>query len=544
MPPPAPVSAGERMLPWSAAWAARLERLAVLWFALLSVAYWAITLRMAQRKLFWNDELYTYYIAHLPTMSDVWAALMARGEQMPPLSYVPTRVMIDWFGSSHIAMRVPEMAAFWVMSACLFIVLARRSTGFPALCAAAFPLVTMAYFYAFEARPYALVLGASALALLCWQSAAMERRRSLAVVGYGASLALAVCSHYYGAFVLGPFVLGEAVRLFERRRPDWPVWTATALSVVPLAFHLPLIRAGADYSGAFWSPPQWLNLPAFYEYLLAPAIVPVTAVLLLALTAAALGHAREGPSREPRFPLERYEVAAALGFLLIPLVAILIAKLATGAFVNRYALPAVIGLAVLAGAGVGTAFRNQPVMRLAAAACLAGWFVLAQAREWLEPTGHSVPFSQASVDRPAEWIAAAGQPRLPIVIADPHTFTVLWYYSAPEVRERLVYAADPQLAMRHLGHNSVERGMVDLVKPWFGMNVVAFERFSQEHDRFFLYGDFVRLAFLNWIPSELRARGMRTELLNRSGDTMLLLVSRRDRDPLDGVEAAPADRSR
>ena len=29
----------------------------------------------------WNDELYTSYIAKLPSMSDVWAALMSRGER-------------------------------------------------------------------------------------------------------------------------------------------------------------------------------------------------------------------------------------------------------------------------------------------------------------------------------------------------------------------------------------------------------------------------------------------------------------------------------
>jgi hypothetical protein len=185
----------------------------------------------------------------------------------------------------------------------------------------------------------------------------------------------------------------------------------------------------------------------------------------------------------------------------------------------------VIGLAALAGFGVAAVSRRHPTMRLLTAACLIGWFALAQAREIIEPTGHSVPISQATVDRPVQWVAAAPGHDLPVVVADPHTFTVLSYYGAPAVRSRIVYLADPDLALKHLGHNSIERGMLDLLKPWFGMNVVRFHPFLAAHPRFLVYGDFVRLSFLNWLLPELHARGMRTELLNRAGDNLLLLVT-------------------
>jgi hypothetical protein len=46
------------------------------------------------------------------------------------------------------------------------------------------------------------------------------------------------------------------------------------------------------------------------------------------------------------------------------------------------------------------------------------------------------------------------------------------------------------------------------------------------HSRFLLYGDFVRLSFLNWLVPELHARGWRTELLHLSGNDMLFLASR------------------
>ena len=161
-----------------------------------------------------------------------------------------------------------------------------------------------------------------------------------------------------------------------------------------------------------------------------------------------------------------------------------------------------------------------------AVVALVGWFGLSQAREVMAPTGVSVPVSAASVQRPVERLTIANEPDLPLVIADPHTFTVLSHYGAADIRSRLVYTADPERALKWLGNNSVERGMIDLLGPWFHMNVVPFDDFVTTHSRFFVYGDFVRLSFLNWILPELRAQGFHAELLNRAGDNMMLYVSK------------------
>ena len=118
-----------------------------------------------------------------------------------------------------------------------------------------------------------------------------------------------------------------------------------------------------------------------------------------------------------------------------------------------------------------------------------------------------------------------------------------------------MYLADPDLALKHLGHNSVERGMLDLLRPWFGMNVVEFEPYMAGHSRFLVYGDFVRLSFLNWLLPELHARGWRTELLNLGGDNMLFLAARdqgatrparpsRPAGPLTGARAGALARDR
>ena len=51
--------------------------------------------------------------------------------------------------------------------------------------------------------------------------------------------------------------------------------------------------------------------------------------------------------------------------------------------------------------------------------------------------------------------------------------------------------------------------MLDLLKPWFGMNVVRFHPFLAAHPRFLVMGTSYGLSFLNWLLPELHARGMR-----------------------------------
>jgi hypothetical protein len=492
------------------------------------VIYWVVTLVLARRKLMWNDELYTYYIATLPSMHDVWGALMARGEQTPPFFYLVTRLALR-FGVNNISIRLPEMLAFFGMSACLFVSVRRRTTRLAGLCAALFPLVTAAYGYAFEARAYALVLGFAAAAYLSWQSLAFGTRRALWLTCLTFSLAAAASSHYYGAFVLVPLAAGEIVRSMVKRRIDPAVWVAFALSIVPLAWQLPLIRAGRAYSGAFWSPPQWVNIPDTYADLLTPALIPLLAILV-ACGVAAWTLTRDNDELRPApIPLPLDDIAAALGFVAIPILAVVAAKLVTGAFVNRYALPAVIGFSILAGFGSASVFkRNAPAMRLLVVITLCGWFFLSEAREMIQPTGVTLPVSAASIARPTEWLDAVPQEKrgLPLVIADPHSFVTLSHYGAAETKAQLVYLADSDRALARLGSNSVERGMLDLVKPWFHMNVEPFESFVATHNEFFVYGDFVRSGFLNWILPELHAHGVRTELLNRAGDDLLLYASR------------------
>jgi len=527
------------------AFAAKLEKRGFLLFGALSILYWVSTYLLTIRKLMWNDELYTYYIARLPRMADVWAALMAGGEQTPPFFYVITRASFALFGVNNLALRLPEMLGFWVMSLCLFIFVARRASKFCALLAAIFPLVSGGYFHAYDARPYGLVLGFGTLALLCWQSATLNRFRQLSIVCLALSLAAALSTHYYGIFIIFPLALGETVRTLMRRRLDVPIWAAFGLAMTPLVWHLPLIKQAQAYSGAFWAPPAWVDIPGFYSYLIQPMVPALTVILILAgIYIMVFSDDARAQDQAAPFSPPVHEIAAAFGFIAIPIICVILAKLATGAFTNRYALPAVIGFSVLVAFIAAKIWNDHALMAMALAVCLGGWFLLTTAREIRDPSSNSLSsFTEVALQNSIKLLQSERERSLPLVAADAHTFTILSHYAPPEITSRIVYLADPEIALKRLRHNSVERGMIDLIKPWFHMNVTDYKSFIAEHPRFLVYGNFGALGFVNWILPELQANNMRVEFRGRNGDNLFFLVSRNEQsanvDSNRGSESSP-----
>ena len=162
-----------------------------------------------------------------------------------------------------------------------------------------------------------------------------DRRRLLSLVGLTASLAAALASHYYAVLIFVPLAAGEVARTIVRRRLDPWVWLAFALATIPLWVFLPLIQSGRTLSATFWAKPRWFDMVSFYQNLLARtasgAIFLFIGILLLltiyAIVRSSLGAA---PRQMATSSIPVDEVVAALGYLAIPALAVLLGKVATG----------------------------------------------------------------------------------------------------------------------------------------------------------------------------------------------------------------------
>lgn len=487
---------------------------------IFSALYFSVVGVIAVRKQLENDELFTLNIARLPSLTDVWIALRTGAEQLPPFFYVLTRASIAAFGESNLALRLPAMLGYWVMSLCLFWFVSKRSTTLYGLLAMLFALTTGAYYYAFEARPYGLVLGFTGLALICWQSLVEGKRRWLSMPGLTLCLGAAISCHYYAALLFIPFACGEAARIYWHKRLDILCWIAMAASLIPLLLVWPLVQSARSYSTAFWSQPSWSNVPGFYYFMLMSAVLPLTAILILAaLYTVVVPDNLSGNKRtETHVRLSRPELAVAIGFLAIPFIAVAIAMFFTGAFTDRYALPATLGLGILMPFAFHPLLRGRELLLLLLALCLMLGFVR-RGGMTLEESAKRIQTREATL----KLLQAEGESNLPIVCSDPHNFLVLSHYAPPEIGSRLTYLADPETSMRYFGHNSIERGMFDLLKPVFHLNVQAYRPYIASGRPFLLCGD--PNYFLNWMLPDLIFSGAHLELKRQYQEIQLFQVT-------------------
>ena len=450
---------------------------------LFAVVYFLGCCLIAWKNVISNDELFTLYIARLPHFRDVWAALATGAEQTPPFFYAISRADIHAFGTSGLALRLPELLAFALMCLCLFHIVARRTSAVYGFLAMLFPFMTTAFNYAFEARAYALVLAFSAFGLLCWVWAAERRRRALALAGLALSLAAAISCHYYAVLSLFPLGLGEMVRSFRQKRVDVGVWLALVLSLSPLLVFLPLIESARKFALNFWAKPHWSSMAYFYEhFLLTPSAVPLLAIFLAVAAYSALSRPEADVAETAvgaSIPL--HEVGAAVGFLLMPVVAVVMAKTVVGAFSDRYALPAVIGLSIIVAWGLHRSLAARRASAVALALVLVLFLAVKEAQ-----TYRRVVADNALRSSTYAFLESNAQGDAPIVISGPMDFTELTYNAPRSLAGRLTYLADPRLALQYTGTDDPEKGLVEM-KSWADLNVKSFRSFVASGQKCYVF---------------------------------------------------------
>jgi 4-amino-4-deoxy-L-arabinose transferase-like glycosyltransferase len=474
------------------------------------LVYAAAALSLAARAHLWNDELYTWYIAQLPTMRETWAELSTGVEQVPPLFYVVTRASLAIFGDNAIALRMPSVLGLALGCACAWVVVARRTDAWYGFVAALIPLATGAFRYAWEARPYALLVGFAGLALLFHQLRSDGVRPRLAVVGLAFALAAATAVHYYGLLVVLPIAVAEAVRTSLTRRLDWPAIAALGAPLVPLAVALPLIEGARAYAHEFWTSFGLSSAPEFYVLLLRAGVLSTSrlpAWLALGFTAVVLVGAAVILVRRP--VAWAVDVAAALGFVVLPLAGVLVAELVTGAYTERYVLPAVLGPAVLIPLALHRLAGGRGVA-IVATAILAAWFGVLFQYWQRDVTG--------DLDRQAALIAfldqTASRGGLPIAVGQPHDYFELAHYAPPSLAARLIRISSPRLAKRYRESRSSEDGLIVLSR-FAPLHVVPYRRQPRSYLLLLTVRD--REQDWNWIEPALRADGHHLQPMARDG---------------------------
>jgi len=482
---------------------------------LFSILFFLGVCGAAANKLLWYDELATLSIDHLPRLSQVLALIYADKDGNPPLFHVLSYLSLRVFGENEFALRLPEMLGFWTMCLCLYRFTARRTSPVHGVVAMLFPCVTAAFGYAYEARPYGLVLGFCGLALVFWQRAAETTPRLGALAGLALSLAAAVSSHYYAVLLYAPLGIGELVRWRRSKKPDWPVLAALAVSATPILAFLPIIAKHSQYQSVFWAKAHWIDALGFYVFLLQPAIAPAALALLILALAWKPDASPEARSAVPGPPA--HEMAAAISLAALPLFALILAKAFTGAFTERYALPAVAGVSLLVALVPAGYETSRPRMAAGLALALTVSFVIVQF--------FFMPEVLRAPDGPLPKLALPlgnNPPDTPVVVSDGRLFAQMLYYCPPELRRRLYFLADSDAAVKYTGAGNVDLELTSM-SSYQSLNVVPYRQFVAAHKRFQLYGPFG--TKFDWNGPRLVDDGARLQLQGRFSGDMLFQVA-------------------
>ncbi len=475
-----------------------------LWLFLFGLLYLLFVAAIGFRP-FWFDEIYTYNLTTLPGFSAIWPAISHGADSNPVLFHYITRIAAKIFGPTEFGLRAPAVAGFLVMCVCLYAFVSRRagtSYGFAALF---LPWLTGAFAYAAEARPYGLMLGFCGLALVSWQRAAEGRRRVLYLACMAAALTAAILCHVYSVMLLVPFGIAQLIRDVRSRKFDWTGWAFTVAPLAGSITYLPMIHAmhAALVNNSIFRP-TWHSYPDFWDFLLKPALWPLLGGALFVAWRAAR---RPVDSSGPTATFTTEEIGLACGFLIVPLLEIFSAGIATRVFMPRYGVAAVIGVTILLMGGAARVAAKDAAVGAALTLVFLGWAL-----------GWRIEKIAAAGDLPpAEEVALDQRPDLPLVISSGLLFYKMDHYVTPQMAARMWFVYDEPLAAKMTGSNVMDLGI-----PWIAQmfpirsHLENYHRFLKTHPHFMMYG--LEAHDLDWLRPKLAEDGARLTYVGRRGE--------------------------
>jgi Dolichyl-phosphate-mannose-protein mannosyltransferase len=466
-----------------------------------------ISILSAYEKPFWFDEILTVIMCRIPSISKLWQALNDGADTNPPLFYLIAGWAHRLIPGDHVAYRFPSIVGLLFAVFCTYFILCRRVDRWSAIAGAAFLLCTPLVSYAVEARPYALVAGFVSVAILAWQRTDDSKLYSILM---GVALAIALGLHYYAIFVWPAFVLAEATVWLHGRRFRIGTWLALLLGTAPLFVFAPLLVHLRRYYGRnFWSRPsfgQIFSAPSALYNFLDYWVWCLTIGVIVLLILWSLGKSVKGYLSEPReagelvLPIEESALIAV--FLLLPVFAVLAAKVSGAGMAFRYLLPTVLGASLAVGFLTSRASRAVRAVLLVLILGNYGLSSLPVMKKAL--TGSLLARRVAAAHQGNAILAEYQKFGLPIVIGRGSNYLPMIYYMPAGQTAGLYALADPHAAVRYFNSDSTDLALLAL-RPYFPLQVEEYRSFASKNREFLLVS--LHAARPDWWPVRLSHEG-------------------------------------
>ena len=456
----------------------RIEQYEVLVLSVALAILTAFSLLFAWREPFSVDEYLVRVTALSGSPAAVWHILKTAPLAVdPPLFHFLNVYCIRLFGPSEFSTRLVAALAYTVMSFFLYRFVRRYTDVFTGLSLLALCLQCGTFSFAYEARPYTLVLAADAMALVCWASLVDKRPKSrLALAGLFLGIAIAVGSHWFGFLVLVPLAFGEAVRTWQKRRIDATVWISMAAGAATAIAYLPLLPAASKYKALPWKGVAVGDISESFRLVLEPCLYPL-ALLLVSLAVARFLFGVRAP-RLRGLPIATPVFTCVATFALMPFAGFVVGRLLTHAFQPRYVLLCTIGLLIVVSLAIRDFGRRSAVWMALALSILGGYASFSRYRELsgMPAGGDTAAFADAS--------ALSARPDLPVIPGDNDLFLRLEAHGPASVRERCMFPTDPSF-VRLLRQNT-NFLMTEGLRQWTKLPIPELSTFLIAHPEFYV----------------------------------------------------------
>lgn len=471
----------------------------------------AIALHASHGKFLWHDELFTYYMASAPTLRQMMGEV-ANIDLNPPLSYLLVRASLHLPGSRDVLVRLPSFVAYCVAWTTIFFLVRRFSNAVWGLAAVLLCWNTWSLTYAWEARPYAVLLASAVMLLWFWVKACEPGRPWWAVLGLlGAGSALFL-SHMLAIFAMFAMMVAEAVRSYRRRRIDVPLWLGLAMpcGIFLYYFHISTRYAKNVYPSAALVRPG--SIPHFYFDIMDRYATALVAFLVIAML---LRLGKEADRGEKKWPqIEEY--VAWIGLAAVPAMCLAAFYVRHMPMAERYGIIGTLGFTLCFIYALVRAFRTSPSAGAAACTALVLFLPVSLSRN----IKLSAPASKAGFVRSGDTIGglAPSEGQLPVVVAHGDTFLDMNDREDPKFMGRIFFLRSRADAIRYaeLSLFDDEIGAIDGVFPLHG-HVANFYDFTAAHRHFLLISTPPSdpANWEGWVMPKLLAQGAEVRLLGR-----------------------------
>jgi hypothetical protein len=461
------------------------------WFILASLtAIYVTALYFTAQRFVWFDELCTFDIARAPSLHTLWQWVL-KFDNNPPTVYLLSRVSMWIFGPTPFGLRLPSMLEFYFGSVAMLVYL-RRKVG---NAVAAFGVViwwsSSSFYYANEARIYALVFMSFACLLLAWDTATKRAERTVALWCVAIATAVLLASHVFASLCLLAFLVAEFVRYLRRRRPDYPLYAALVLPMAIMISYIPLISV---YHGLIlW--PQFHASPLMAGKFYYRTVDCVGRALFVVALAGMLLHQKFRGEEAAETDITLEDRVLVVCMLLNPLLLNLLLMHRKGDFFDRYTLTTNAVIYGLIAVVFAVRLRFTKLTSYVATILMLMLMAHMVHREWVKRPRQADPRIMSSL-----------RPDLPIVVSNGATWVEMNQHEPPAVVKRLYYIKNRTAAIKYDGTNYYyDFEALDEMKgagfPFHG-NVEPYSAFIASHKQFLIFAD-----PFEWLPLKLQEDG-------------------------------------